>query len=470
MPIKQQVRKPYKMDIPQMPADFKGFDYSGDNGGTLTAGPEQNAVQRFLSSLKPDSTADRIAQTGRGLFNSVVPGVALDQLFKFDAYNPVTGTGRRDYVPEEGGEMDQNARIGGAAGMMAQNILGGDLVKTVGTANKVRQAAPAVGEAVRDASLLFKNKVWDSLPQALRESPEFIRDATARFNKVNEGRAVTRNLTEAPTLVGEALGPNKPSSFVSRFVDTLKGAGNATVRSMAENPYKYKAAAGAAASLGNEAMNSIDAQDAAKQGGPGEEIIDLPATEVDMGGDQPMAAPQPKKLSASERYKQTMAGNKPLEDYKPTMLERGLSYLFPSSEGLAIDQRKRNFMEDQMMKNAYADPEHAFALKELMADLQSERGLADVEATNNLPSNRRKETQGFAERYAPAFQPEELANLFGVDASKIDKDVLARMARGAPSMTDIMMLQLMQNMPGAGGGMGGQQQQTPQLDLGTNRK
>jgi len=222
---------------------------------------------------------------------------------------------------------------------------------------------------------------------------------------------------------------------------------------------------GAASATANRAASELEQPPARTPTGTDviPEMGDLQDVQVMPDQGQPQSQPQ----SAVDRYRQSMAGNRQLQPYKPGFIERIASFVNPSGSGVASDQRREAFMRNQMIEQGYMDPETQFKVGQLSEDLKSERGLRDTEAENNLPSNVRKEQQGFTERYAPAMETSQVEQQFGLPPGSLNPEVMERMGRGAPSIQDIMMLQLMQSMNlGATGGNntgGTPGRQTPQL-------
>lgn len=407
--------------------------YPGLIGAEIGPGPQLNPLQELLRKSKT-------AQMIRGLANSVVPGVSLDSQFQPDLYNPFTGSGRRDYA--NGQDLNPDANL-------TENISNLGQMGASGASSGLKKALNSRELASLPAvEMMYKNKSWDAIPDAMKQDPKFLQEAVQQFEGMNKGRAIPKGLSEVPKLKEAA-----PATGAKGMIDALgnksKSALAGVAKGYASNPVGYKTGMSSITGLVNEAANSKDKE---AQLSSEQSIETLPETTVPSQATQQSVQPsQPSapKPSSTDEMLRIMAGNKGLTPYQPkekhgiaSILDKIARTVNPvDTEAWDQEAAMRDYQR-QMMERGYIDPQTQMLLKQAGLD-------ADVTREVDAKRQMKPGAQEFGLRYAPAMQPNQLEELYGLPAGSIDGESLRRLgAEKKLDPMDVIMMQLIQNMQG----------------------
>lgn len=351
------------------------------------------------------------ANTIRGLANSVIPGLSINSRFEPDIYNPFTGSGRDpEFSPNatEAEGLSNYAQVAASGGIKGLSKLG------------TKAAGRAGAEGVE---LMFKNKTWDMIPDAMKEDPAFARAAQEQFGKLKG-----KGISEVPTLIRET--GKQAGGAISRVAGKIGGKAKAMMTGLggafADNPLKAKAATApivAGANLMNDAKSQIDNEAVAQPtAAPAEDFSyqDVPTT-VDEGGPQFTGLEQPKK-TAAQQIMDILAGNrgltpyqKPKENWITRMGRYGNQQEFEQNDQeAAIRDYQR-----QMLERGYVDPETQAKLDNLRAELSTGRDQ-QTQALND--------TRDFTRQYAPAINNDTVESVSGLPPGSIDSRVMHQLA------------------------------------------
>lgn len=417
-------------------------------------------LQEYLQ-LKPGrtpNTVQRGADMLRGLTNSVVPGVAVNSQFQPDLYNPFTGRGRD---PELSLQSDSPA-IEGVSNM-------GQAMASAGGSGLVKSGAAQMAKrGTEGAETLFKNKTWDAIPDVIKNDPQFVAEAIAKFNTANKGKAIGRGISEVPTIVdkipsgAKAVG-GKGAQLLNGLVKGATNMAKSGVSKFAENPLLAKAAMSpvvAGANLVNDAKGQVQAEDQQQ----GDEaafnspaVTVVPTTWSDEGAQ--FTGTEPTKPSAGEQLQAILSGNKGLTPYKRPeahgfgKILSAIANTFDSRGQEEQDQLAagRDY-QNQITQRGTLDPLTSAKLQEFMAEQQSGR---------QRETAAQDDTRKFGQVYAPAIKQPVLENIQHLPQGSIDPEMLRTMAtqKKEDPMMQLMMSLIMGQMSGAAPQVGPQQQQ-----------
>jgi hypothetical protein len=355
----------------------------------------------------------------------------------FDFYNPLKEQGR----PNEYATLDEQLTYQGGEGR-------GGLINA---ATLVPGLARGAGRLVLGA--LAKKEMGAATKQAANAaeymSPRVLPEGAVSPGPGLYGEEAAKQANQAGQRVLKAGESINAAKTFGQEIDPL-------VRTLNEYNFINKPVLAGMSGVVNSAAGQVEEE----QGGAGVQIPEPSMGEVtDMSGqmtyDSPAAAPAP---TAAQLLQQALAGNQRIPDYQQrpgNFIQKAGDFINPSRVVPREQAAERNYLQNEIMKRGYVDPETQLKLQTLTAQAESD---------SQRQTNRERNAQEFGARYAPAIEGGQLEQMYGLPAGSLDMETLRRLAtEKAIDPVTAMVMQMMLNQ-GGGEAAGG----APRLNVLTN--